>query len=49
MAPGKNLTVVLNHEDGTTERFEACHSYNERQIGWFRAGSALNALKKERA
>ena len=48
MAPGKNLTVVLNHEDGTTERFEACHSYNERQIGWFRAGSALNALKKER-
>lgn len=42
-APGRNLTVVLHHEDGTKESFEAQHTYNEQQIAWFRAGSALNA------
>lgn len=42
-APGRNLKVVLHHEDGTRESFEAQHTYNEQQIGWFRAGSALNA------
>jgi len=41
--PGHNLTVVLHHEDGTKESFEVQHTYNEQQIGWFRAGSALNA------
>ena len=43
--PGHNLTVVLHHEDGTKERFEAAHSYNAKQLTWFRAGSALNALR----
>lgn len=42
-APGRNLTVVLHHEDGSKESFEVQHTYNEQQIGWFRAGSALNA------
>ena len=42
-APGRNLTIVLHHEDGTKESFEAQHTYNEQQIAWFRAGSALNA------
>ena len=42
-APGRNLTIVLHHEDGTKESFEVQHTYNEQQIGWFRAGSALNA------
>ncbi len=45
LAPGKNVVVELTHEDGTKERFEARHSYNEKQLSWFRAGSALNALK----
>ena len=45
-APGKNLKVVLHHSDGTTESFEAAHTYNEQQIGWFKAGSALNSMKK---
>lgn len=44
-APGKNLTIVLHHIDGTTEQFEAIHTYNEQQIGWFKHGSALNAMK----
>ncbi len=45
-SPDKNLTVVLHHEDGTTESFEALHTYNTQQIGWFKAGSALNAMNK---
>lgn len=42
-APERNLTVVLHHEDGSQESFEVQHTYNEQQIAWFRAGSALNA------
>ena len=44
-APEKNLTVVLHHADGTEDRFEVRHTYNEQQIGWFKAGSALNGIK----
>jgi aconitate hydratase len=43
--PGKPLLVRLHHNDGTTEEFEVRHSYNETQIEWFKAGSALNAMK----
>jgi aconitate hydratase len=42
-APGRNLTILLKHADGSEEEFEVAHSYNEQQIGWFHAGSALNA------
>lgn len=42
-APGKNLTVTLVHDDGTQESFDAAHTYNEMQIRWFKAGSALNS------
>ena len=45
-APGKHLTIELLHVDGTKESFEAAHTYNEQQIEWFRAGSALNAMRK---
>lgn len=45
MAPGKLLGVTLRHQDGTQESFEVRHSYNETQIKWFKAGSALNFLK----
>ena len=45
-APGRNLKVVLSHEDGTQEYFEAVHTYNEMQIEWFKAGSALNTFRK---
>ena len=44
--PGKNLEVILNHRDGTTESFEVLHTYNQAQIDWFKDGSALNAMKK---
>jgi len=47
-APGKFLTIKLRHEDGTEEEFRVNHSYNETQIGWFRAGSALNLIRKQK-
>ncbi|KAJ8457553.1 hypothetical protein ONZ51_g11463 [Trametes cubensis] len=43
-APGKNLTLVLKHEDGSKEEIPLAHSYNEGQIEWFKAGSALNLM-----
>jgi len=43
-APGKNLTMRLKHEDGSTEDVSLAHSFNEGQIGWFKAGSALNLM-----
>lgn len=45
---GNQLTVVLNHTDGTKEKFQANHSYNESQIEWFKAGSALNIIRKSK-
>lgn len=43
--PGKNLIVELIHKDGTRDVFEVAHTYNETQIEWFKAGSALNYMK----
>jgi len=49
-APGKQLTVVLHHADGTQDSFPVNHTYNEQQIEWFKAGAALNIIKlKQRA
>jgi aconitate hydratase len=48
--PGQPLTLVLKHADGETEQLPVNHTYNEIQIAWFRAGSALNynaTLKKQ--
>ncbi|MGL2988313.1 aconitate hydratase [Flavobacterium sp. RSSA_27] len=42
--PGKPLTIELVHSDGTRETILANHTYNESQIGWFVAGSALNLI-----
>ena len=47
LAPGKSLEIRLNHSDGTTDTFRANHTFNENQIAWFRAGSALNLIKQE--
>jgi aconitate hydratase len=46
-APGKNLTVQLNHKDGSKEQFEVAHTYNQQQIEWFKAGGALNIIRKQ--
>ena len=47
MAPKKNLTVRLRHHDGTEDTFEVAHTYNQAQIDWVKAGSALNKIRME--
>ncbi|MCF8388895.1 MAG: aconitate hydratase, partial [Bacteroidales bacterium] len=44
--PGADLRVVLKHSDGTQEEFAAGHTYSSNQIEWFKAGSALNLIRK---
>jgi aconitate hydratase len=46
-APGKPLQIVLTHSDGTTDKFDVNHSYNEQQIEWVHSGSALNKIRKD--
>ncbi len=43
--PGTQLTIVLNHADGSKEEFKVNHSYNAQQIEWFKAGGALNIIR----
>lgn len=44
---GVPFTVVLHHKDGSLDKFLANHSYNQNQFDWFKAGSALNLIKKQ--
>uniref|UniRef100_A0A671M7M6 Aconitate hydratase, mitochondrial n=1 Tax=Sinocyclocheilus anshuiensis TaxID=1608454 RepID=A0A671M7M6_9TELE len=46
LAPGKPLKAVIKHSDGSTETIELNHTFNETQIEWFQAGSALNRMKE---
>lgn len=43
--PGVQLTVTLNHADGSKDEFKVNHSYNAQQIEWFKAGGALNIIR----
>ena len=43
-APGKPLTIEFVHADGSIDTILANHTYNEGQIGWYKAGSALNLI-----
>lgn len=45
--PGVPLILVLHHTDGSTNAIVANHSYNEQQIEWFKAGAALNIIRKQ--
>ncbi|HKL03048.1 MAG TPA: aconitase family protein, partial [Cryomorphaceae bacterium] len=45
-APGKPIHLKLQHADGTEDVIETNHTYNENQIEWFKAGSALNLIRK---
>ena len=47
LTPGKQVKIKLVHADGEKETIFANHSYNEAQIGWFRAGSALNLIRNK--
>lgn len=48
LAPGSKLVLKLKHYDQTIEFLQASHSYNENQISWFKAGSALNLIRKSK-
>ena len=45
--PGTPLTLVLTHKDGSTDSIHANHTYNQQQIEWFKAGGALNIIRKQ--
>jgi aconitate hydratase len=47
LAPGRPVTVVLHHGDGTEETIQCQHSFTAEQLAWFRAGAALNLLREE--
>lgn len=46
-APDQALTLELVHQDGSKDEFKLNHTYNAQQIEWFKAGSALNMLRKQ--
>jgi len=46
-APGKSLHLEVVHSDGTSDVIEVNHTYNENQIAWYKAGSALNLIRAE--
>ena len=42
-----NLKLSLNKPDGSSFIIETIHTYSKNQIGWFKAGSALNLIAKK--
>ena len=46
-SPGKLLTLRISHSDGSTDEILCKHTYNETQIEWFKAGSALNLISSQ--
>ncbi len=44
LSPGNQLTLTLKHVDGKSENIMLNHTFNQQQIGWFKAGSALNLI-----
>ena len=47
--PGKPLSIVLTHGDGSEDTIVVNHTYNDAQIQWYRKGSALNLIKEQNA
>jgi len=45
-APGKQLEAHIKHKDGSVDKIKLNHSFNDGQIAWFKAGSALNRMKE---
>lgn len=49
LAPDSQLKLVIKHSDGSTDEAVLNHTFNENQIEWFKAGSALNLIAKQNA
>ena len=45
--PDQALTLVVHHYDGTEDEISLSHTYNQKQIDWFKAGSALNMIREQ--
>ncbi len=45
LRPKGVVTAILYHSDGSEEQIQLVHSYNDSQLKWFKAGSALNILR----
>jgi len=43
-----NLRLELLHQDRSSDVIETSHSYNNNQINWFKAGSALNLIASKK-
>lgn len=46
--PGKQILVELHHDDGTSESIHVNHTFSMQQIEWFRAGGALNLIRRHK-
>lgn len=46
---GKQLTLEVQHADGSSDTIMTNHTYNAGQIEWFKAGSALNLIRRQNA
>jgi len=49
ITPGVPLTMTVKKADGSSHSFPLNHTFNSEQIVWFKAGSALNAMKEANA
>ena len=47
LAPQKQVKCIITHNNGKQEEISLSHSYNQSQIEWFKAGSALNVLRNK--
>jgi aconitate hydratase len=47
--PGQPLTLKITHLDGAVDEIKCNHSYNNSQIVWFKAGSALNLIRSQQS
>jgi aconitate hydratase len=45
--PDKPVACVLHKADGSEVNFEGLHTFSDEQVEWFRAGSALNIVRKK--
>lgn len=48
LSPGKQVKMIVNHSDGTSDEVMLNQTFNEQQIGWFKSGSALNYLASKK-
>jgi aconitate hydratase len=46
-APDRPITVEVVHSDGSKDTIKALHTYNDQQIAWYKAGSALNLIARK--